>query len=276
KTFPSTLQLTGGNLNWTDRTGRYFLVIYGNFAHLWDKQTDTIYAGGIDLTSANPDSGNGYIALTPDGNYIVSAAQGGDTDHYSYPVNHTTKSISSSGTFFWSLCGQHGALDSASNGKNYFVTFNCTDEPAIYRVDITLPQSASNIAKQKADNLKLFDTGWPDDGHHSCASKRPNQDWCYVSISSHDDMFNNMGTWRPYKQEIVVANVLTGEVRRLAHHRSRSINCPTCSFRGYYYNPRVSISWDGTKAAWASNYNYDAGSTEYADIYTLEMPALLA
>jgi Big-like domain-containing protein len=40
----------------------------------------------------------------------------------------------------------------------------------------------------------------------------------------------------------------------------------------YYYEPRVSASWDGTRIAWASNFNYkNAGhpGTQYADIYAI-------
>ncbi len=55
-------------------------------------------------------------------------------------------------------------------------------------------------------------------------------------------------------------------VRRLVHHRSRSLGS------NYYYMPRVSTSWDGGKAAWASNHGYDTGTgVGYADIYVLEL-----
>src|SRR6266571_5163874 len=39
----------------------------------------------------------------------------------------------------------------------------------------------------------------------------------------------------------------------------------------YYYQPRVSANWDGTKVAWASNYGYDAGTIGYSDIYIAEL-----
>ncbi|HUF92412.1 MAG TPA: Ig-like domain-containing protein, partial [Candidatus Limnocylindria bacterium] len=61
---------------------------------------------------------------------------------------------------------------------------------------------------------------------------------------------------------IVMANVLTGEVRRLAHHRSRGI-----SGGSYYYQPRVSAGWDGTRVAWASNFGYNGSN--YGDIYAI-------
>ena len=276
KTFSGTLhQVAGGAENWIDRTGRYFLVSYDDgsrhpVAHLWDKQTNTIYASSLDSTFVEAD--NGYLALTPDAKYIVAAGSGGSSrSHYSYPVDHTNKSISSTGTFFWSLCGQHGAFVSASNGKDYYFSYDCDYTPAVYRVDITIPQTAADFNKQHNDNLKLVDLDWKDDDpHFSCTAKGSNADWCFFNTETSDDLFNNMGPWRPYKQEIIGVNVITGEVRRLAHHRSRNI--PS----SYYYQPRLCASWDGTKVAWASNYDYDAKPTQYADIYAVNLPALLA
>jgi hypothetical protein len=47
----------------------------------------------------------------------------------------------------------------------------------------------------------------------------------------------------------VAVNALTGEVRRLAHHRSRGIG------QSYYYQPRISASWGGQYVEWPSNFN---------------------
>jgi len=155
------------------------------------------------------------------------------------------------------------------------VSYDCNSTRAIYRVDITIAQTADDYNKQHNDNVKLFDVDWQDiDSHYSCVSKAPNSAWCFVDTEAYDDTFSSMGPWRPYKQEIIGVNVITGQVRRLAHHRSRNIVCTGCIYGGYYYQPRISVSWDGTKVAWASNYGYNASPAEYADIYTLELPAL--
>jgi hypothetical protein len=90
------------------------------------------------------------------------------------------------------------------------------------------------------------------------------RDWFVFDIESGDDTFSTPGDWRPYKQEIMMANVLTGEVRRLAHHRSRS------PLSNYFYTPRVSASWDGTLVSWVSNFGYSANG--YADVYSIRNP----
>jgi len=175
KTFPATLQEMGGSVDYLDRTGRYFLVYYGNLLHVWDKQTDTIYSGAISASV-----GTGWAGISPDGNYVIV----GGATWWSYRIDHATQSVSPTGTLFWTLCGDHGDVTSASDGKTYVITFDCYDEPSVWRVDVSLPQTSANIAQQKSQNVRLFPTDWQDAGHFSCAVNGPNRDWCFVSVES--------------------------------------------------------------------------------------------
>src|SRR5688572_27000710 len=255
KTFSATLGALGGSVDWIDRTGRYMVLNIGGSARVWDQPADLLYAGAVP-----GNAGDGWVRISPDAKYIVSSID----EKRSYAINHTTKSVTTTGVIFWTLCGGHGDLVSATDGKTYFVTFECYEEPGVYAVDITLPQSAANRQKQRDDNRLLFATQWADDGHMAAAAGGMFQDWAYISVESNDDPFTGgVSGWRPYKQEIVMANVVTGELRRLAHHRSRGIG------GSYYYQPRVSASWDGTRVAWASNFGYDG--TNYGDIYAVEL-----
>jgi hypothetical protein len=73
-------------------------------------------------------------------------------------------------------------------------------------------------------------------------------------------------------QEIVMVNVVTSQVVRVAHHRSRSIN------DSYYYQPRVSASWgdcDGASAGWLSNFGVKLTTPDgvYADVYAVDVTA---
>ncbi len=254
KTFPGTLGGLGGSTDWVDNSGRYMVLNIGGSVRVWDKQSDVLYAGAL---AGNV--GAGWAGISPDGKYVVAA---GD-EKRSFAINHTTRTVNTTGVMFWSLCGDHGDLVSATNGKTYFVTWECHSDPGVWAVDITIPQTVANLAKQRTDNTKLIAMDWTDnDGHISAVSRGAFQDWAYVSIISADDSFTaGVSSWRPYKQEIVMANVLTGEVRRLAHHRSRGID------GSYRYQPRVSAGWDGTRVAWASNFGYN--SPGYGDIYTI-------
>jgi len=62
------------------------------------------------------------------------------------------------------------------------------------------------------------------------------------------------------------------EVRRFAHHRSRPFN-------SYSWQPKLSISRDGSKLAYASNFGLQqilGYPTEYSDVYTVDMSAISA
>jgi hypothetical protein len=262
KTFPSTLQGNGGSLNIQSGNGRYFTVRYGNSNKVWDKQLDIIYTG-----AAASDSGGGWTSITPDGNYLVV----GSDQQRSYAINHSTQTISSTPVVFWTLCGDHGALTSASNGKSYMITFNChSGVPGIYRVDVTLNQAGRSPEQQVAANQVLVPLTWNDAGHLSAVSKGTLRDWVFISPESVIDTYNSSTAgWTPYKQEILAVNVLTLQVLRLAHHRSRSITV------NYYNTPRVSSSWDGSVVMWTSNFNNNS-PVGYSDMYAIQSPLGLA
>jgi hypothetical protein len=109
--------------------------------------------------------------------------------------------------------------------------------------------------------------GWNDARHTTAVSRGPLQDFAFVSSEDVTDLFNSGGNdgngyitpWRVYKQEIIAINVLTGQIWRVAHHRSRSIT------QAYAYQPRLSVSWGGEYIGWASNFNQQsAGVDVYA------------
>ena len=260
KTFPGALASLGGSVDWIDRTGRYMVLNIGGATRVYDKASDTLYSGSI---PGSYGSGGGWMGISPDGNYVITSTP--PTSSHSWKIDHATKSVSTTPVLFWTLCGGHADVMSGSNGKTYFVTFDCNSSGSIYAVDVTLPQSPSNVAQQLSQNRKLIQlASWSDvDGHFSRVSNGALQDWVYASIESADDGFSSsMSGWRPFKQEIVMMNALTGEVRRLAHHRSRE-----CS--NYYAQPRVSSTWDGSVVAWTSNFGYSGSG--YADLFALNV-----
>lgn len=276
KIFPAPLEANGGSLNTQDRSGRYFTVRYGGSNKVWDSQTDTIYSGSV-----TPLNLGGWVAITPDGNYLVTAA-GLNNEHYSYAIDHMNHSISSTPVNFWTQCGDHGTLVSATDGKNYFITFDCNNSPGIYRVDITLNQNLNQPFRTEADQISVNQLLLPltfnsatiastNDGHLSAVSKEgPNQNWVFFDSETflktfpdgYDDFNSDPATsnWQPYEQEIIAMNVVTSEVRRYAHHRSRGLSS------SYYAQPRISCSWDGSIILWTSNYN-TSSPTGYADLY---------
>jgi len=280
-TFPSALQSMGGSLNWVDATGDMFVVMLGGQANVWKRSLNLTYTNTVP-----PLSSGGWVAITPDGNYLVTAAGGGG-QHYSYSLNNSTHTVNTTPTNFWSLCGDHGALTSASNGKNYFVTFDCNYTGYLYRVDITLAvgdtsNGSTNHATQTSSNQVMVPTGFYQaggagaDGHISGGCIGTNQDWVAFDselIPESAKGGSNFGDdttvshFSAYQSEIILMNVVTLEVRRYAHHRSR---VPGSSGAQYYDQPRITTSWDCTRAAWTSNYDQQP-VTGYADLYSMPL-----
>jgi hypothetical protein len=264
----AALKSLGGTLNWFDARGRYMLVRHGPepSVYLYDRQN--LAAGPY----ANPVRGDisidkdGYVGITPDGKFLVGhqdvVGQLRPRASVSWAINHAGRSVAASPTVFWSLCGDHGSFISPSDGGNYFITFNCWDAPEVWRADITNNASGLSAAQQKAlpNNKRLITLPtWGDNnGHFSAVAKGALKDWAFLSSEYGSDRFNGgTSSWAAYRQEIIAINVTTGEIRRLAHHRSRSL------WSDYFSSPRVSASWGGKYVGWASNFNQDGVNDVY-------------
>src|SRR5438876_5029593 len=271
KAFPATLLCNGGANNFIARTGRLFAVLYNGAVHIWDRQTDTIYAGSVSVSITCNAAGS--FELTPSGRYMVTDLST-NQNWFSYRIDTVAQTLSTTGVLFWTLSTGHHALASPSDGKDYFYSSDVFGwpggNPGVWRVDVALPQVACNslatCSPQYNQNVLLFRYDWNDAEHFACATQGANQDWCFTSVESSDDLFASQGPWRPYKSEIVATQMVPPfTVSRLVHHRTRSPGAD------YYFQPRLSASWDGTKVAWASNFGYNAGSVGYSDIYIAEL-----
>ena len=262
KTFTAALSQVGGSVDWIDSSGRYMVLMLGGAIRVYDVKSDILYAGSIPASNA---ASGGWVGISPDGNYVITATD--PPAFRSFRIDHAEKSVSTAGVLFWTLCGDHADVVSGSDGKTYLVAFECHSEAAIYAVDVTIPQTAADPAKQRADNRRIIKlASWTDTvGHFSGVSTGPMKDWFFFTIESGDDTFTSPVTsaWRPYMQELMMANALTGEVRRLAHHRSRSVTT------NYFYTPRPSASWDGSLVTWVSNFGHSAEG--YADLYAIDV-----
>jgi hypothetical protein len=75
--------------------------------------------------------------------------------------------------------------------------------------------------------------------------------------------------WTLYTHEVLQIKLDGSEVRRLFHHRSRP-------FDSYYWQPRTSVSHDGTKLVFASNYGLQGLLSgipaDYTDSYLVTVP----
>src|SRR5262245_19208515 len=269
-TAPAAIQSLGGTINWLDASGSLMVVRYGPepSVHVYDRQNLGAgpFANAADGVSTI-DAGS-YVGITPDGLFLVGyQGANGSAGMYrmgqgvSWRINRASRSIAPAPTVFWSLCGDHGTFISPSDGRDYMVVSNCTSSAELWRVDITNNAAGLDEPAQKTlpNNRRL--AAWPTwneaGSHVSTVARGALRDWAFYATEDGTDTFNSgsadtrgyIAPWHTYRQEIVAFNVLTGEMRRLAHHRSRSVTSM------YYYTPRLSASWDGKYVGWASNFN---------------------
>jgi hypothetical protein len=280
----AVLKSLGGTLNWFDASGRYMLVRYGSepSVYLYDRQNMAAgpYANPIDATKYV--NLNGYIGITPDGKYLVGADDstgsgygGGVGALCSWALDHVNRSVAATRTMFWNLGGDHASFLSASDGRDYAVTYDPrTNFIQVFRADITNNAVGLTEAQQQAlpnNKLLIQYPTWNDGGHMTTTARGPLQDWAFTASEDGTDTFNsgtadangNITPWHIYRNEITAVNVITGEVRRLAHHRSRSV------FNDYFASPRVSASWGGKVVGFASNFNQSGVN----DIYVIPFSA---
>ena len=77
------------------------------------------------------------------------------------------------------------------------------------------------------------------------------------------DAIRDNTPWTTFTNEILMVRLDGGEIRRLIHHRSRPFNT-------YNYTPRASISRDGTRALFSSNFGLPLNTyNNYSDVYVM-------
>jgi hypothetical protein len=270
----ATIGNLGGTINWMDADGRYMIVRYGPepSVYLYDKQNMAAgpYANPID-GSKTIDTGS-YLGLTPDGKFIVGYDNTLGTPRLgmgvSWKIDQVNRAVAASYTAFWGLCGDHGAFISPSDGRDYMVVANCNDQPEIWLVDVANNAAGLDISQQKAlpnNKLLVHFPNWGGGIHFTAVAKGLLQDWAFISTEDASDTFSsgtadvngNITPWDVYRQEIIGFNVMTGEIRRIANHRSRSVSSD------YYNNPRLTVSWGGEFVAWNSNFNQNGSIDVY-------------
>jgi hypothetical protein len=92
-------------------------------------------------------------------------------------------------------------------------------------------------------------------------------DFVYVETYAPSDPFPQSSKWAPYTNEILQVKLDGSETRRLLHHRSRPHD-------SYVYQPKVSVSRDGAKMVFTSNFNLQniLGYPKlYSDVYMVNL-----
>ncbi len=190
------------------------------------------------------------------------------------PTGTGAPQISSSGAYY--VFGQN-LYDASTNALVRAMTINATEHGATGRLangddiwvstQFDLPDGSNgnliveNLRTGAVTTVIGEANGWdyPRVGTHVSAHAVKNPGWVAVSMTG-----NTEGT-DYLDREIALANVNTGVVCRVAHHRSYGQEGNI----GYWAEPHVNISPSGTRMIFASDWNN--GST--VDTYVVELPS---
>jgi len=258
----------GGTNNWIDKTGRYVVVRYGGAAHVIDLQ-EGVYTG----TSLPNTFDAGYYCITPDAKYVI---RNDSTDTYAYPLDHDANTVGAAIIPMRGVASpsEHAIFMSTSDGKNWGIyQLDNVDDLHHYKIDISIDRTGWSAAAILADATAILTLTSNEEIQHHVANGPigAGQDWAFFATEFFNgDAYNSAPSpWARYRQEILAVNVVTGTVRRLAHHRSRGITDAR-----YWRMPRTSCAWDGSVVIWASNMNQNSsvGGLGYSDIYGIENP----
>lgn len=246
----------GQSQNGRSADGALFLASVGGAVKVYDS-TMQPFAGSV-----GGDPGGGWVALTPSGNHVIRYMGKTAT---SYKVDRATKTVGP-GVIFWNgLCGDHAAPGTDTTGADYLLAGDCNNYDEIYRVNPDVNVANMTEDQQRAANKLLFTEHWQNDHHFTTVMRGPLADWGFFSTECVENCVDEIGAtpagWPAYRQEIVAVNVRTAEVRRLAHHSSRSIP------GAYERQPRLSASPTGKFVTWASDFNKSASGV---DLYNVQ------
>jgi len=123
------------------------------------------------------------------------------------------------------------------DGQEVLVWFNANDPTPV------APNAVVKIRLSTGQQFPLLSLDWSLAVHISATDS---SGYVFVETYAPTDPGPRSG-WVPYANELLQVKLDGKEVRRLAHHRSRPLDT-------YNYQPRLSVSRDGSRLIYSSNF----------------------
>ncbi len=204
-----------------------------------------------------------WVSVSPLGNYIVvDYANDGTTAFHGVEVYDRNFKLQ------WRkpIGAGHSDLGVDENGKEFLM--------------MDYYNSDSNVTQIKKFDLAsgtetvLLELSPVFDMHESCRnSQLPG--WCLVSTFDYvQKLTASSGDWLPFENEVFLLKTDGSKtVKRLAHHYSRRYSpaTPDSDTSNYFAEPHATISPDGSKVIFASNWEQDIGATNSVDTYLIDL-----
>jgi hypothetical protein len=229
-----------------------------------------------------------HISVTPSGRYVTHFFGGGKeryrgTEAFDLEMNYLGKVHTGS--------APHSTLHRDADGNDYLIADNASNSYFLtgqrYITKSRIPigvvyDAAGNVDREATVStgatVPLLATDWHFNIHVSGANRnRPG--WVVVSTYRSQSGFDN--GWQPFEDEVFKLHLDSSptapHVERVAHHRSHYIgitgrdSCPGIS--NYWAQPHATVSPDGTKILFGSNWGRVCDPSDPVDGFVLTLQA---
>jgi hypothetical protein len=284
---------------WSRRDANLLYYVYGNTLKSYDVSTRT-RAVVHTFTEYAKVSGRGESDLCFDGDHM--AFVGDDREIFVYEIGTATKGpvLDASGHGFDSLYitpGDQVVVSWFQTGTARYAGIELYDRQMRFLRQLTTVNGHKDVGRDSDGSpimlwINSADLQAPancqnglvkirlSDGARTCVlsldwslavhvSLPDGGDWAFISTYAPTNPSPALGQWKRYMNEVFQVRLDGSAVRRLAHHRSRPLN-------DYWYTPRASVSRDGQRLVYSSNYGLPATlpyAPAYVDTYLLEVDA---
>lgn len=253
--------------------GRYYAFVgqtYDSTVHFKDIIVYDLIGRNVVRTMPMPEPLQDFdwVSISPKGNYVVIDYATTDSARYN-GIEVYDRMMN----FLWQrpLGAGHSDLGIDENGDevlvmDYYDSYSNSTWVKKFR-----------LSDGKETNLLEFH--WSFDAHISCRNTlRPG--WCYVStFDGEGRLADDSTTWLPFEDEIFALKLDgSGAVQRIAHHHSRrfSPSTPDRDNSVYYAEPHATVSRDGSKIVFGSNWRMNVESDSSVDAYLVDIGKLLS
>ena len=232
-----------------------------HFVFVGDNREVFVYQIGADTKSpVFTLDGHGFdsVYITPDNHVSVTWLQSG-TDRFT-----GIELFDGNMNFLRQIAhaGGHMHYTRDTNGAEVLVWTNSNDAQPIANCN----NGIVKILLSDASQTCLAQLDWSLAVHISAPD---GNGYVFVDTEAPSNPETDSAGWKPYTNEILQIKLDGSSVIRLAHHRSRALN-------SYNWEPKVSVSRDGSELLFASDFDLqviDGSPADYGDTYLLVLPA---
>ncbi|MCL4511192.1 MAG: T9SS type A sorting domain-containing protein [Bacteroidetes bacterium] len=258
-----------GNLS---RDGRYYAFVgqvYDTVTHfrdivVYDITSDTLIAK---MPLPQTLEGFDWVSVSPLGNYVVVDYATTNVGRYQ-GVEVYGKNLN----FIWQkpIGAGHSDLAVDANGDEVLVMDQYND--------VTNSTFIKKFRLSDGAEISLLEVSWQYDLHISCRNEaRPG--WCFIStFDGEGRLTDSSSTWLPFEDEVFALKMDgSGDVQRIAHHHSRRFSpaTPDRDNSMYWAEPHATISRDGGRILFGSNWRQNVAVDSSVDTYVVDFRTLV-